>query len=140
MSLEVVPYRAAHLHALRLQPWQAATRVTDVYAQALESAGGSYTATLAGHPVACAGIVEQWEGRGLCWALLSPDVGPHFIQLTRIVRRALNLAHYRRVEAIVDAEHAEGIRWAVALGFEVEARLRKCTPEGRDAFMYARVR
>jgi RimJ/RimL family protein N-acetyltransferase len=137
----IVPFKAEHLHVLRLQAAQAALGFDLLeYARQLELAGGGWTALVDGAPVACAGLVEQWHGRALAWALIGDAAGRHFVSITRAVKRALNLAHYRRVEAQVDAEFSAGIRWAQLLGFEVESIMRKFTPEGRDAFMYVRIR
>ena len=140
--MEIVPFQADHLDALQLQPAQAMfyAKFSPQYAYALEEVGNSWTALLDGRPIACAGIVEQWEGRGLAWALLAHDCGRHFIAITRAVQRALTASPFRRVEAQVDAEFGPGMRWAQMLGFEVESKMRRFTPEGRDAFMYVRIR
>lgn len=140
--MQIVPFKAEHLFALRLQPAQAAylSEFTPTYAHALEQVGGSFTALVDGQPIACAGLVEQWRGRALAWALLS-QVGPHrFVRITRAVRRALELSSYTRIEAQVDAGFAEAITWAELLGFRAESVMAKFTPEGRDAFMYVRIR
>lgn len=140
--MEIKPFKASHLYDLQLQDAQAMfyERFSPQYGHALETAGNGWTAFYDGHPVACAGLVEQWEGRALAWALIAKDAGPHFVRITRAVRRALDVAQWRRVEAHVDAEFAAGIRWAEMLGFSVESKMRAFTPEGRDAFMFARIR
>lgn len=140
--MEIVPFISSHVFGLTLQDAQRSfyDKFTPEYARALELAGGGHTALIDGHPVACAGVIEQWHGRGLAWALLGNDSGPHFVRIVRGMRRALNLAQFRRVEANVDAEFGAGIRLAEMLGFEVESKMRKFTPEGRDAFMFVRIR
>lgn len=141
--MHIVPFKAEHLAALALQPAQALSLqdTGDDYGPALEAGGNGYTAIVDGRPVACAGIVEQWRGRGLAWALLAGDIGPHcFVRVTRAVRRALDLSPLRRVEAHVDVRFNQGIRWARMLGFEAESVMRSFTPDGGDAFMYVRIR
>lgn len=140
--MEIIPFKAEHLQAMRLQPAQAEISAwcAGAYPRALEASGGGWTAMADGEPVACAGIVEQWQGRGLAWAVLAEHSGRHFVRITRAVRRALDLAHYRRIEAQVDAEFVAAIRWATMLGFEVESKMTQFTPEGRDAFMFVRIR
>lgn len=142
MRLEIVPFKADHLFDLRLQDAQEMfyAKFSPQYGRALEDAGGGWTALVDGRPIACAGLAEQWQGRALAWALLANDIRPHFVAVTRAVKRALDLSDYRRIEAQVDAEFGQGIRWAQMLGFEIEAKLRAFTPEGRDAFMYARIK
>ena len=138
----IVPFKAEHLAALALQPAQAMalSEFDPSYGPALEQAGGAYTALIDGKPVACAGIVEQWKGRGLAWALLSLESGQHFIRVTRAVRRALDLSPLRRVEAHVDVNFAAAVRWAEMLGFKAESVMESFTPEGNAAFMYVRIR
>lgn len=140
--MQIVPFEADHIFNLRLQDAQEMfyNKFSPNYARALEDVGNGWTALVAGRPIACAGFAEQWEGRALAWALLAQDSGPYFVRITRAVRRALDMAHWRRVEAQVDAEFVAGIRWANMLGFQVESKLEKFTPEGRDAFMYVRIK
>lgn len=138
--IEVVPFKPEHLIALELQKAQSffSDKWNPAYGRALEECGGSYTGLVEGRPVICAGLVEQWEGRALAWALISEEAGPHFVHVTRLIRKILNMAQYRRIEAHVDCEFIQGIRWAEMLGFEVEAKMSRFTAEGRDAFLYVR--
>lgn len=139
--MEIVPFKAEHIFALRLQAQQAHHHgvLNHEYAHALEACGGSYTAIVNGRPVACAGIVEQWAHRGLAWALIGEDAGRHFVAITKAVRRMLDIAHFHRIEMQVNCEFPQAIRWAQMLGFEVESKMRLFTPDGRDAFMYVRL-
>jgi len=140
--VQIIPFKGEHLQALRLQRSQEdfGHQFTPEYGRSLESVGHSYTAMADGRPIACAGLAEQWEGRALAWALIGQDAGPHFVRMVRGMRRALDMSQWRRIEAQVDAEFVEGIRLAVMLGFEVESKMRAFTTEGRDAFMFVRIR
>lgn len=141
--MHIVPFEAEHISGLQLQPAQRkfGDALNPEYARALASAGNGWTAVVDGVPVACAGLVEQWEGRALAWALLSDNIGPsRFVRVTRAVRRFLDMADYRRIEMQVDADHAQAIRWAEMLGFEVESKKRAFLPDGRDAFEFVRIR
>lgn len=140
--MEIVSFEADHIFQLRLQRAQEMfnSKFSPQYGRALEDAGNGWTAIVDGKLIACAGLVEQWEGRALAWALISGEAGPYFTRITRAVRRALDVAHFRRIEAQVDAEFGAGIRWAEMLGFTIESKMRKFTPEGRDAFMYVRIK
>lgn len=141
--MNIIPFEAEHLRALNLQ---AAQRKFDDefmpdHARALEMAGNAYTAMDGGVPIACSGIVEQWEGRALAWAMLADDIGgQRFVRVHRAVRRFIDVAPYRRIEMQVDAEHAQAVRWARLLGFDVESKMRAFLPNGRDAFMFVRIR
>lgn len=143
-AFEVVPFAAGHLAQLSLQPAQQVSLWADGdgagYAEALAASGYAWTGLADGRPIACAGIVEQWRGRGLAWALLSTEAGGHFVRVTRAVQRALDLSPLRRIEMHVDCHFAAANRWAEMLGFQCESVMRSFNPEGRDAFMYVRIR
>jgi hypothetical protein len=94
-----------------------------------------------GVPVACFGVVTVWEGRGYCWALLDRDAGVCMLPLTRAIRSLIEAASFRRIEMAVDAGFDAGCRWAELLGFkrENDRPARLFFPDGRDAWLYARV-
>lgn len=134
--IEVVEFNPAHAAALEVQD-----------AQRVDAAclGGEYgmafTAMADGRPVACAGVLEVWAGRGYAWALLGRDCGSYFLAIHRAVNRGIVLCGLRRVEMAVDAGFLPGIRWAQLLGFKLETPepMRAFLPNGRDAYLYARV-
>ncbi len=139
-TLKIVPFEAGHIQLLKLQKAQAeACGIYDPsYGAALEHVGNSFTGLLNGRPIICAGVAKQWEGRGLAWALMSDECGPYFVQITRAIKRYLDAANWRRLEAQVDVDFARAIRWAEMLGFQVESHMPRFTEHGRDAFMYVR--
>lgn len=141
MTFRVEPFRAAHLDAFALQPVQAGLRPFLEEGHMLELAERSFAFTgfQDGAPVGCAGLVEMWPGRDAAWSLLS-DCGPRaFLNVHRTVQRFLDARATRRTEMSVDVGHTEGQRWAELLGFQKEGYMRSYTPDGRDAFLYARV-
>ena len=91
--------------------------------------------------MACAGLVEVWEGRAYAWAILSDNAGPYMLPLTREIRSKLAAAPFRRIEMAVDADFDAGARWAEMLGFRCEtpAPMAAYLPNGRAAYLYARV-
>lgn len=120
-----------------------AAQSTDINLAALESPfGEAWTALVDARPVACAGLVEVWEGRAYAWALLAEDAGPHMLAVTREIRSRIALAPFRRIEMAVAAGFTAGCRWAGMLGFicETPQPMRAYLPDGRDAWLYARVR
>ncbi|KAG1253392.1 hypothetical protein G6F68_011358 [Rhizopus microsporus] len=90
--------------------------------------------------IACAGIVQAHEQRGMAWAMFSERALRQFKLIHRVVRAVLNGAKWRRIEMTVDANHAAAIAWAERLGFEREGLMRAVTPDGRDCFLYAKVK
>lgn len=142
--MRVVPFQPDHIARLRLQPMQVASEppVSEAEARALAAAGPSFAAVGEdGHVYAAAGVIPQWEGRAIAWAMIAHDAGPHFLRITREVRRYLEACGIRRIETSVDAAFPQAIRWARLLGFRCE------TPEpmqgygyqGRPAYLFARV-
>jgi len=63
-----------------------------------------------------------------------------FKTIHRVVLAVLVAAPWRRIEMAVDCEHASAYRWAQRLGFACEGRMRAYTPDGRDSFLFARIK
>lgn len=92
--------------------------------------------------IGAAGIVHCHGDTALAWAVLGADAGPYLMQLTRKVRKAIDISPYKRVEMRVIYNFEEGHRWAKLLGFgEPEAPLmRRSGVYGEDETLYARVK
>lgn len=137
--MEILAFAPEHLNTLAVQAAQAGALADRDKALKLISAGQAFSARTGGATLAVAGVVEQWPGRALAWAVLSQDIGRHMVAVHRAVVRFLELAPYRRIEMHVDAKHEQGKRWAEMLGFEYEGYERAYAPDGRDCLLYARV-
>lgn len=138
----IVRFTPDHLQRLLLQPSQAmmqATLADPSYGPSLAAAGPAYSAVDGDEVFACAGLIQQWQGRAIAWALISSEAGRHMLAIHRAVWRALDLHPFRRVETAVASDFEEGHRWARMLGFEREGRMRAYTPDGQDCDLYARV-
>ncbi len=133
-------FHAEHLEQIDAQDAQRAWVSGNAEALAA-SPGTARTLLLDGQPIASAGVVEVWPGRGYAWALLSAEAGRYMVRITRAVREFLDGSGYRRVEMAVDADFAAGRRWAEMLGFvcETPQPMRAYAPNGRDCYLYARV-
>lgn len=90
----------------------------------------------------CAGLVEYWAGRAEAWAIFDKKIcKPYFLQIHHAVKRFLNISSTRRIEAAVDIGFKEGHRWALALGFKLDAPLLVAyRPDGGDCSLYSRVK
>ncbi len=138
----VVPFRAEHFGAFRVQPSQMAlsAMVTPEHLAAIEEHTFARTGIAGGEVVGVSGVVERFPGVGEAWAFLAADSGPHFVAITRMVREFLAELDYRRIEITCDAAFEPAHRWARLLGFKLEApRLRAFLPGGGDAALYARI-
>ncbi len=92
--------------------------------------------------ILCAGILPQWEGRAIVWALLADSVGR--CDMMWIHRQTLwfldtQVKNYRRIEAHVDELFTAAHKWVRMLKFESEGLMRHFDPLGRDMRLYARI-
>ena len=106
----------------------------------LAQKGLAFTAEQHGDVLAIAGVTPQWENRALAWALIGDCAGQHFPSIHKAVRRFLERAPYRRIEASVDVGFEQGHRWIKMLGFEIEGYMRAYRPDGADMLLYARIK
>ena len=140
-ALTCLPFEAAHVAQLTLQPRQA-REVAFLEADMLKLLEGplAYTAALEGHPVACCGIQMREFGIGTLWSFLGDDAGPYMTTLTRAGRRLMAIADLRRIEATTPVDFLAGCRWLKVLGFQLEGTMRRFAPDGADHLLYSRVR
>jgi hypothetical protein len=141
--VNIIEYKPAHLQSIDLQEGQAylSSWVTPDLAEALGRSGWAYTGMDGDTPVGCAGVINVWQGRGICWAYLSASLSSHrFLEVHRAVSRFLETCYVQRLEMTVDCDFEQGHRWAEMLGFEMEAeRMQAYRPDGGDCALYARV-
>jgi hypothetical protein len=141
--LTIVPYFPDHAIAIgyRIQRGQRETQVTPAKAQVFAQGLCAWTCLDGeGMPVCVAGVLPIWEGRGLAWALLAWDAGPHMREITRATIAALDMCPCRRVELYAEVEFPQANHWAVMLGFEFEAVLEQANPRGGDMNLYKRIK
>lgn len=140
--MRVIPFVAEHAQILIVQPMQDLPPLAPAEAAALAKAGPCYTALDdEGKPVAICGVVRQWEGRAIAWGLIGYNAGPHFVRITREVKKFLDTCGIRRVEASADAGFPQAMRWLEMLGFKCETPepMRGYGFDGRPCYLYARV-
>lgn len=114
--------------------------LTEAQIAALEASAHSYSLFIDEKITLCGGVMEYWTNRGEAWAVLDPECKPHFVAVTAAAKRFLNVCPVNRIEAAVDVDFKAGNRWVKSLGFQFEATCRKFLPDGRNAFLYSRVR
>jgi RimJ/RimL family protein N-acetyltransferase len=140
--MNIVPFQASHLYDLSLQESQLgfSNYFDEKYGAALRRGGPCFSGFDGDQMIGCAGIIHQWDNRAIAWALLSQDCGKCFVKIHKAVRNFLDMADYNRIEAYVDADFEQGHRWVEMLKFEQEGLMRQFNPDGRDAYMYARLK
>jgi hypothetical protein len=138
----IVPFEPWHLLEIRHQPWQKGATQTLEHAQAVASGYCAYTAIQqsTGRPLACSGICELWAGRAMCWASLDIDARPAFPAMHRRMKRELDLAPFKRLEMYVTPGFLQAWRWAEMLGFVLEGLMEAGSPDGRDLYVFKRIK
>lgn len=143
--IEFIPYAPTHLAALRLQRAQAeasALLATPGYAASLANPY-AWAGLIDSRVVGVGGVLPQWRGRAVAWALISEALTTHeFLRAHHKVASVLAAARrdgWRRIETTVDAGFDAGHRWVRALGFAPEGLMRAYSPEGRDHVLYAQL-
>lgn len=143
-QINIVPFRAEHLLLLDQQDaesyWGEMLK-TPEHAEYLETLDVAHTLMRGEKILCCAGLVPQWEGRVIAWAMMARKIGRDYIYIHRAVERWLKLSNIRRIETTVDCSFTNGIRWAEMLGFvnETPDGMKGFAIDGRPHFMFARV-
>ena len=96
-----------------------------------------------GRIIFCAGVIPQWEGRAIAWALLGDSVNRYdMVWIHRQCQWILETQvknGYHRIEAHIHEPFAAAHRWIRMLGFISEGLMRRYDPLGRDMRLYARI-
>lgn len=94
--------------------------------------------------LAIVGVKVHRPGCGSAWALLSPEIDHHPVEMTRAIRRlsrkCMEENNLRRLDILVNSESIKNIRWALILGFEQEGILRYFGDKGENLLIMARYR
>lgn len=136
-----VPFEAAHAERIRLQPCQheGASYADRRHYEKLAKTP-AFTVMDGDEVLMCAGVLQVWPGRAVCWSMLAEGIGHRMVACVRHALRFLAEQPAGRYEMDVEFGHAEGERMARALGFELETpRLRAFYPNGGDGTMFVRV-
>lgn len=111
------------------------------YGEGLIAAGPCWTVEREdGSILGCLGFAEQGPGYAVCWALLAEGLGRDHLALSRLVRERMLAAPYRRIEALIRADHPKGAQWARLVGLSFGFRVRAAGPEGEDFDLFELVR
>ncbi len=135
-----MPFEPWHLEWLTETTAQAWLGRSRAYAVSIKNGGPAYSAFVGLEVVACAGVIQQWEGRAQAWSLLSVSV-PHYARpVFAATKRFLLSYESRRIECTVDPRSAAAKNWARHLGFTYEGLMQAYTPQGDDMELWALVR
>lgn len=136
--MHITPFAPEHILTMDIQPHQAWMRqaVVEGYGEFL-ARGIAETLWRDGAPIACYGGVLLWPGNTEVWAVFARDIGVSMTAAHRAAKALIEANAQPRLQAYVDAEFAEGVRWALQLGFKAEGKPRRYFPNGNDAYLFA---
>jgi RimJ/RimL family protein N-acetyltransferase len=128
------------MKAYKLVPMLACHVPHEMQEQAERNLIGSIAASLFYNDefLGCAGIKQLWKGVGEAWFFMAPEAMKHSRAIARLVFKQLkSMRQYHRIQATVEADFKEGIRFMEFLGFKIEGLLEKYTADAKDSLMFA---
>lgn len=105
--------------------------------------GAAFTFLINSQPVAVMGIIPVYQGVGGVWCFISDAVRGHGYELCRrsktLLDKSMAAMNLHRVQAFVERDKTEYIRWSKIMGFNVEGVLFKGAPDKKDTLLVAKV-
>lgn len=138
----IVAFEPEHLLSIRHQPWQAGANQSMEHARAVATGYCAYTALCpeTRRPLVCAGIVELWPNRAMCWASFDFEARPVILEAHRRTCQELDRAPFKRLEMYVTPGFVQAWRWAEMLGFKLECLMEAGSPTGNDIYVFKRIK
>lgn len=144
-NVTILPYSAEHIIRER------GLIVTGIPEDALidwakkhEVNGVAWSGFAEGHLIAAGGVHFYWPGVGEAWTFMTSYLHKYRFSIHKHTARALDIIMNEnslyRVQAVVDASHKAAVSWIETLGFYREGLMKKYGPDGRDYYMYGRVK
>ena len=136
--MTITPFAAWHYIAIAsaVYAWTGVEHQPDPATLAIrfEMDGPAFTAWQAQTLVGCAGVMIPWSGLGYAWAVVTDAARQSPRAIHRATREHLDQIirehGLRRVEASVQADVPRNVKWARALGFDVESEMKGWGPKG----------
>lgn len=104
--------------------------------------GNAFTAILHGTPVACFGSVRIWNGVEEMWLLMEERGREAAVSLTKaaIAYRDFRVisGNLHRLQITVRCEDMRAVRWARAIGFNIDGMMMRYGPDGSDYYLMSR--
>lgn len=108
--------------------------------EALLMAGPAWSAIDGYRVLCCAGFAQVAPTHANAWAIVAADIGAGMVAVTRYAREQIEAARYRRIEAIVRAGFAPGVRWARMVGLTHVHTLQCWGETCEDHLLFERIR
>lgn len=136
--MKIVDFDPIHVKQIDLQPHQKQWQDSITHADFETLKQNSWTILNGDKPIFIGGFVRLHAHRVASWTLLSADAGRYMIRIARFCKLMCNYNIGCRVECYVDCDFSQGHRFALMVGFKLEAaRMIAFEIDGRDAAMYS---
>lgn len=136
--IAIEEFAPEHAAAIELQAMQAGER-----GEGCDYAAGGPAWTVRdgnGRIIGCLGFIKVAPSYAVAWALLAENKRNSLVALTRVARRVIEGAGWRRIELHTRADFEAAMIWAEMLGFEIESVKRKAATDGGDVLVWVRLR
>lgn len=101
--------------------------------------GLAITALYHGQPIAIWGITPLWAGTSEAWFMLEEKARKFAVTMTKIAKLFLSFKFQEhglhRLQITVRCGDNRAYKWAKAIGFKEEGRMRKYAPDGSDFYI-----
>jgi len=143
-KLRVVPFKKEHLSLLKLRDFELhrlehIQQFPEVYEH-----GAGYSVFDNSGLIFCAGVIPYWKGVGEAWILCDVRVKHYIRELYFYTELYLDkiIDRYKlwRVQSSVMADYYAGHRFLERMGFKKEGLMRKYDWQGKDYYLYARIK
>lgn len=143
---QIVPLQWSHLSNIKLSKHELeyASYIDNYLDYVWENSedGWSWTGIGRGKVVCVFGVRYIWPGLVEAWFVPSENMEDHvrsiLVGSRQLLGEVMALSDIRRMQIFVKVENTAAFRFAKALNFEVECKLRKFGPEGADYYSMAR--
>lgn len=141
-----VPFHPAHVRQMQIKSQNMAAISHIIPLEKMLEAqarhGHAITAIVHGRPAACFGAVHIWQGVEEMWLLTEERVRDYPLLMTKAGKTYRDFRviaeNLHRLQITVRCEDMRAVRWATALGFEIEGFMKKYGPDKADFYMMSR--
>lgn len=143
-KLIVFPFNKIHLSLLHLRDFET-NRLEHIqqFPEVYEY-GVGYSVFDNHRLIFCGGFIPYWEGAGEVWIICDVCVKHYIRELyfyTKLyLDRIIDRYKLHRVQSSVMVDYCAGHRFLERMGFKKEGLMRKYDWQGKDYYLYARIR
>ena len=147
--MKIVPFKKEHAFDIldrnvkESDAWISGNGNFETFVESWKDGGPAYSLIIDNKIVMCAGVFLLGWNRGEAWVLASNDFKAYkktcFKSIMYKLEEIVFIEKLKRVQATVDPEYTEGIRFLEHLGFEREGLLKSFGPRNEDLLIFGKV-